>query len=163
VSAWSRAGGHGPLSKVIQSVEQVREMSTEALESLLAMHETEVAQLVGAIEARTVESPPRARTAERILRLHQSWIDRELKDRRVEQERQAAKQAKEARAESHQQTVAKAHAEKLARISASNDENMRQLAVFKAVAREVLGAEQYLHLWTLVRQRMTSVATIPRD
>lgn len=156
--------GHLNLSRTIQSFEDVEAMDTAELESSLAMHEAEIIRIVGALEVRRGTRPRwevPARQAERTLRLHKSWIERELKARRYANEKATVAQAKRARAEAHQQALEKARAEKMARISASNDENMRQVAVFKAVAREVLGAEQYLHLWNLVRLRMG--APMPGD
>jgi Asp-tRNA(Asn)/Glu-tRNA(Gln) amidotransferase C subunit len=142
------------LSRVIQSVEQIDAMGIEELESLLAEHEREIVSLVGAIDSRRVDNPVAARQAERILRLHKSWVERALSRLRLKQEKEARKLEKQSKTEAHRQLLEKAQAEKAARIAASNDENMRQIAVFKAVALEVLGAEKYLELWNQVRQRM---------
>lgn len=145
------------LSRAIVSVEQVAAMSIPELESSLADHESEITCLVGAIEGQRVNNLVSARQAERILRLHKSWVERELKARRHAREVASAKADKQARAQAHKQALDKAKAERAARIAASNDENMRQIAVFKEVAMEVLGAEKYLELWKLAQKRMSAV------
>jgi hypothetical protein len=144
------------LSRAIQSAEHVSAMSIQELEDSLASHEAEITSLVGAIEGRRVRNLAGARQAERTLRLHKSWVERELKARRHARDVESAKLEKESRAQAHQQAVEKAKAEKMARIAASNDENMRQIAVFKEVALEALGAAKYLEFWSVARKRMAA-------
>lgn len=128
-----------PIARRIESAEQLANMTDELLQSLKAEHEAEIIALAGRIAVgeqhpsrRDPEWIHRARRALQSLRLHSTWIGREIAKRHTEAARRA----------------------RLARIEASNSADARQTAVFKKVAHEVLGDEMYAHLWQLTLQRL---------
>lgn len=151
-----------PLSRQVNSAEQVASLDTETLERMHVAHEAEILSLTGRLEAYDPDPQwiKRARRALRCLHLHKAWISRELLKRkkasaRAEQ-RHAAQAAADARMAAHLAHIERLEAlqaSRLQRIQAANDENAKQMAVFKEVAREVLGAEMYAHIWELARLR----------
>ncbi len=151
------------LARRISAPEQVTAMDDAELARLEAEHEQEIVYLVGAIEAHSEDSSwaRRARQALRVLRLHKHWINRERGDRKKKahakdmgKSLQAIAAAKVEVAKTMQETQRAAAEARMARIAAANDEDRRQVAMFKTVAREVLGLEMYEHLWELARQRL---------
>lgn len=155
-----------PLSRQIATIEQVADLPTDELERLNAEHEAECVMLAGQIEANLEANwVHRARQALRVLRLHRGWISRELKRRKrleakAEQKHisHAAREAKKNARREHMERQRAAEEAKMQRIKASNDKNAQQIVIFKEVAREVLGAEMYGHLWELTRQRIEKPA-----
>lgn len=108
----------------------------------------------------------RARHAMRDMRIRAGLIKQELERRKAsaaKSERKDEKAKKHERFLAHQQELkdikirrAEESAAKMQRVKESNSEQIRQIAVFKTVAREVLGDEMYMYLWQLSHQRMAS-------
>lgn len=167
------------LARRIASADDLVPMTDEELRLLEAEHAAEIVSLSGRLEVAglpvAVSPGPdgvwagRARRALRTLRLHRQWIVQEQTARK-----EAAKAANKARAlelqqQSQRERIAQREAEalehernrqaKLERIREANGENARQVAVFKAVALEVLGAELYDHLWELAQRRLQPETT----
>jgi len=151
-----------PLARQIESAEQVASMAMADLERLFVAHEAECVSLAGRIDAATDDRWIRkARQALRVLHLHRGWVARELARRKradaAETQRQAQRAAAEAKRAGQRSAAdlrAAADEARMKRILASNDVNAQHIAVFKEVAREVLGAEMYAHLWELTRLRL---------
>lgn len=154
-----------PLARRITSLEQVKAMTDADLELLDAQHDQEITTLTGAIEARgDGEWARRARQAMRLLQVHKHWIRTERKERKKnaksagnQEMGQALKALASAKVETANKMaeIQRAAAEaRMARIAAANDQDRQDMLTFKAVAREVLGAEMYEHLWELTRQRI---------
>lgn len=151
-----------PLARQIESAEQVAAMDKADLERLFVAHEAECVSLAGRIEAAPDARWARpARQALRVLHLHKGWLARELARRKKvdaaiaqRQTQIAAAEAKRAGQRSAADMRAAADEARMKRILASNDVNAQHIAIFKEVAREVLGAEMYAHLWELTRQRL---------
>lgn len=155
-----------PLSRRIETIEQVADLPTDELDRLNAEHEAECVMLAGQIDANPeAHWVRRARQALRVLKLHQEWISRELRLRKkaaaraahMKTFRTASEARKNARRE-HMEIQRAAEEARMQRIKASNDKNAQQIAIFKEVAREVLGAEMYAHLWELTQQRLEKPA-----
>ncbi len=151
------------LSSLIDGPEQLAAMSDLVLAQLQADHEREIVIITGALESRADDTSwaRRARQALRILRLHKSWIcnERSARKKKANQSAmgpglEALAAAKVEAAKVRQETQLQAIEARKARIDAANNEDRKQIAVFKAVAREVLGLEMYEHLWELTRQRL---------
>lgn len=151
-----------PLARQIVSAEQVAELASDELERLHVAHESECVRLTGRLEAAPDARWARgARQALRVLHLHKAWISRELLRRKKAETRaeqkvvvQTAAEARKAAQREMTDRQRAADAARLERIQASNDENAKHIATFKEVAREVLGAEMYQHLWELTRIRL---------
>lgn len=154
-----------PRLQRIESRAEVQAMSTEALHLLEGDFEREITIVLGGLEADPHSDwARRARQAMRFLRLNKAWISDELSARKKAakaeaarlqaealKEAAAAKRAAAAEATKRQKDGSKA---RLDRMAASTAENERHIAVFKEVAREVLGDEMYLHIWELTRRRL---------
>ncbi len=151
-----------PLARQIASVEQVAAMPTDELERQFSAHEAECVMLTGRLEADPdARWARRARQALRVLHLHRGWITRELARRKkaaaAAANKDAVRTAAEARKAAQREMTERqqaADAARMERIRASNDVNAQHIATFKEVAREVLGAEMYQHLWELTRIRL---------
>lgn len=162
VAAIPQAEQRLPLAARIESVDHVAAMSTVELERMNVAHEAECVSLTGRLEAATDELWIRkARQALRVLHLHRGWIARELAKRKREASQEAHKRvvamAAESRAAAQQRTADLQQAAAMARaqrIQAAAAETERHVAVFKEVAREVLGEEMYAHLWEMTRRRL---------
>lgn len=150
------------LADKISTLDDVTAMDTASLRRMQAAHDAEIVSLQGRIETSTVDRWARsARRALQVLHMHRHWIAGELRKREraeaLKHQREAAQSAAAARADNlrrFQDGVRESHQARLERIKASQDETARQIAVFKEVAREVLGMEMYSHLWELTEQRM---------
>ena len=152
------------LTQRIVDLADVKAMADDELALLEAEHEREIVSLVGAIDSKDDDTDwnRRARQALRILRLHQRWITREREERKKKatakeigdglRSLSAAKMDVSKAIRESQLLAADA---RRARIAAANDENNRNVSVFKAVALEVLGTEMYEHLWELTRERLS--------
>ena len=154
---------HMNLSRRITSADELAIMDDEQLRSLLAQHETEILSLAGRIEIGSDNERwlVAARQALRVLKQHKVWFELEIKGRKVSRQRLESRMAREAKAvarEAHRQAQAELQKARLARIAAANDANVKNIAVFKEVALEVLGAEMYAHLWELANRRMQPLA-----
>lgn len=148
---------HDPykLTSEIKSIDGVKALTDEQLSAQLAAHEMEIVKLTGVIDSmfgvKDLTKPCRKFIqAQRILKMHKAWIAKEIADRLLvkKQESRAAnkllaKEAKKAKAE---------------RIKLSNEESLRHVAAFKAVALEVMGREMYEHIWELTHQRIAQEA-----
>jgi hypothetical protein len=154
-----------PLAWTIRTLEDVTAMSLPELIAAEARHQADILALTGKIESVIPQADwtRRARQALRVLKLHRTWITQELAAKRRAEARRAAEEAVEGKRQERAAARAKAaqeaqvaHQAKLDRIKASNDEAAQQVAVFKEVAREVLGAEMYEHLWELARVRIAN-------
>lgn len=130
-----------PLARRITSVEQLTPLATAALQTLHAEHDTEILKIqdslarahkAGRTDTATIVWQHSARRALKVLKLHRTWIGRELATR-------AATGASTA---------------KLARLQLATSTEARAITVFKEVAHEVLGDEMYSHLWLLTQQRL---------
>lgn len=151
-----------PLARQIVSAEQVADLASDELERLRVAHEAECVSLAGRLEAAPEARWARgARQALRVLHLHKSWISRELQRRKraesMAEQKQNASIAAQSRVTAQRELSERqrqAEAARLARIKAANDESAQHVSVFKEVAREVLGAEMYEHLWELTRIRL---------
>ncbi len=151
-----------PLARQIVSVEQVAAMPTDELERQFAAHEAECVMMTGRLEADPGARWARgAKQALRVLHLHRGWITRELARRKkaasAAANKDAARTAAEARKAAQREMTERqqaADAARLERIRALNGVNAQHIATFKEVAREVLGAEMYAHLWELTRLRL---------
>ena len=162
-----------PLARQIETAEQVAGMPTDELERLHTAHEAECVRLAGQLEADPeARWARRARQALRVLHLHRGWISRELLRRKKAKAKaehmQVLRTAAEARKVAQREATERQHAAdearmrrqhaadeaRMRRIQASNDVNAQHIAIFKEVAREVLGAEMYEHLWELTRLRL---------
>lgn len=131
------------LARSIVSALQVVAMTDDELATSLAEHEAEILSLAGRIEAsRSPENCGPARRALEKLNLHRRWIEREQQARERRLGRELAERMQ-----------AEAQVNKLARMRLANTTSAREMEVFKAVAREVLGAEMYDYLWQAVTQR----------
>jgi hypothetical protein len=152
------------LARQIVSAEQIAAMPTDELERLHVAHEAECVSLTGRLETYSNDAPRWARSAKqalRVLHLHRGWIARELARRKKaaakaehRQELQSVAEARKAAQREMAERQREAAEERMKRIQASNDVNLHHIAIFKEVAREVLGAEMYAHLWELTRQRI---------
>lgn len=149
-----------PLSRQIGSIEQVEAMDDDELERMEAAHEAEIIKLDNRIQFGN-RAGPNCTAALRVLRLHKHWVTREIRrrrdaDRAVRQEeqlkeiranREIRKEARQAFSEHHQRSL-QARRE---RIELANDENQRQMTVFKRLVREYVGEAVYLSLWERVQ------------
>lgn len=163
--AITEAGDRIQLADKFRALEEVTAMDTPALRSAKAMHDAEIVMLKGRIEisahARWAQS---ARRALQILRTHRNWIADELRRRdkaeALKNQREARIAAAASRAENirrQQENYREIHQARIERIHAANNETAKATALFKEVAREVLGMEMYEHLWELTRMRLESV------
>ena len=162
LSVIPEAADRVPLASRISTLEDVIALDTAALRLLKAEHNAEIVSLEGRIEVSTKDRwAQSARRALQVLRMHNNWIADELRRRdkaeALRQQKDARRDAAELRAENlrrQQENIRESHQARLERIKASNDATAQAVAVFKEVAREVLGMEMYEHLWELTRQRL---------
>lgn len=155
------------LSLKIQVPEDVKPFSTAELHDLLSKHELEIGRLQAKVQ-RNEGAPwlPRAKGALYALRLHEGWIRREI---RIREKREAQEHDKQVRLEvgrmrlkaSEEATkrLREQHEMRMQRIKVSNDEDRRQIEVFKKVALEVFGQEMYDRLWELTNKRLREQET----
>lgn len=172
------------VTALVSSYEALCGLSDADVEDLRAAHEAELVKVAGKISAAfaTPGSGPYRNKMARVaslLRLHLEWIKRDIARREriqrkaevavkheahmafVAEERAKRRQrADQVQAQLREEAKNRAAREalKLASIAAANNETARQIAVFKAVCREVMGDEMYLHLWELTRIRMEAAA-----
>ena len=148
---------HDPfrLTSEIKSIDDVKAFTDEQLSSQLAAHEMEIVKLTGVIDSmfgvqNLIKPCRKFMQAQRILRMHKGWIAKEIADRLA-----AKKQASRA---AHQLLAKEAKKAKAERIKLSNEDTLRQVAVFKSVALEVMGREMYEHIWEMTHQRIAREA-----
>jgi hypothetical protein len=151
----------------IESRAELKAMSTDALHLLEGDFEREITIVLGGLEADPHSDwARRARQAMRFLRLNKAWISEELAARKKASKAEAAQKqvealkamadARRANAQREIETnrATKKQQARIDRMAASTAENERHIAVFKEVAREVLGDEMYMHIWELTRRRL---------
>lgn len=148
-----------PLSRQIGDIAQVEAMDDDELERMQALHEAEILKLDNRIRS-GVRAGVACEAALRVLGLHKHWITREIKrrvdaDKAVRAEENAAREdtaraARKAAQQAFAQQQERAHAARLERVRQSNDENLRQMVIFKRLVREAVGDEVYLRLWDAV-------------
>lgn len=129
---------HIALARHLPSVEAVLALSGESLRALKVQHQTALKQLRRRIHFASGEPHrhaawlPVARRAHAELEERNLWLDKELRRRQLEEQRQA----------------------KLARVAAGNTQEVREIHAFKSVVREVVGEETYVRLWKMVEERL---------
>jgi hypothetical protein len=149
----------------IESRAELKEMSADVLHLLEGDFEREITIVLGGLEADPHSDwARRARQAMRFLRLNKAWISEELTARKKTAKAEAARlqaealkeasAAKRAAAKEATKRQTDGNQARLERMAASTAENERHIAIFKEVAREVLGGEMYAHIWELTRQRL---------
>ncbi len=151
-----------PLTVRFQTHQSIVVLDDNDLERVKIEHESDIVKLAGMIDASDdAIHRGKCRRIRQVLLRNLQWINRESKARdAVRKQRaqemlvEAAKIAREETAEQIAARVAANNKARLDRIRASNDVNSREIAIFKSVAREVLGDEMYLHLWELTKMRI---------
>lgn len=167
---------------LVSSYEGLAELGADRIEELRALHEAEMVKVSGKISAAFAipdSGPYRNKLARvaAVLRLHLEWIKRDIARRdklarkaetaakhsitlqRMADEREARKRKEQERRNGEAlaaQERKERDARKLATVAAANDENARQIGVFKSVCREVLGDEMYSHIWQLTCIRIAA-------
>lgn len=152
-----------PLSRQIGDIAQVEAMDDDELERMQALHEAEILKLDNRIKFGE-RAGAGCEVALRVLRLHKHWVTREIK-RRVDADKaaraeenaareDAARAARKAAQQAFAQQQERAHAARLERVRESNDENLRQMVIFKRLVRETVGDEVYLRLWEAVNAEL---------
>jgi hypothetical protein len=150
------------LSRMKLTATEVRAMSDERLEELIAGHKEDILKINGIIEASCDDLLiAKARRAVNVLVLHKKMLTRE--DQRRKREKLIAhereiEEKKEAKRLAQAQMKIDADARKMARIEAANSREIVQTKMFLETVREVIGDELYVHIWQLVNSRSAGVA-----
>lgn len=139
----------------INSIDDVKAFTDEELASKLADHEIDIVKITGIIDSMYGVSDlsktcKKMMQIQRILKMHKGWISKEIADRLAKK--------KEASRLAHNAIMKDAKRAKAERIKLSNEETLRHVSAFKAVALEVMGREMYEHIWELTHQRLAKEA-----
>ena len=135
----------------IKSIDDVKAFTDEELSSKLADHEMGIVKITGIIDLMYSASDlsktcRKMMQIQRILKMHKGWIANEIASRLAKK--------KEASRLAHNAFMREAKKAKDERIKISNEETLRNVAVFRAVALEVMGREMYEHIWQLANERI---------
>lgn len=128
-----------PGNKALKHLQKARLWVTQELQSRTAKQQDSTVSRKAEVKQRTQE-------AVALQKLASAQMQKQAKEHRQAQLRLQLEIQKEA------------NAAKLAKIKEANDQNLREVGVFKVVCREVVGDELYAYLWEEVKRRMEAAA-----
>jgi hypothetical protein len=142
-----------PVSRLIKNERQLKAMPVDALIDIQNIHTTEIAKLRELmVISEDQDWQVKAAVALKYLKLHQYWIEKEIKRKGLKFKLEQKKLAAEKNRDNEIKKVELSAKLKAKRMQISNEREAKEAPFFKKLVKELIGVDEYVRLWELARE-----------